>query len=109
MNNLLIAGVNNAAFPEVTPVSVDTFQVTVPSTPAQQVVNVPAGANFVKFTGSDNFWATFQNSNVTVPTDTATSASSHSVMNPVAKHVRNVSKIKINAAGLCHVSLEFFA
>jgi len=109
MNSLLISGVNNAAFPEVTPVSTDTFQVTIPSTPAQETITVPAGANFVKFSGSADFWATFQNSNVVVPTDSGTAASSHSVMNPVAKHVRNVSKIKINAKGLCHISLEFFA
>ena len=108
MNNLLIPGVSQNAFPTATPAALSAMVAVIPASPAEQAITVPAGAVFAKFTADANFYATFDASTVAVPGDTAGVASTVSCLNPDVKHIRNVATIKVNATGLAHVTVEFF-
>lgn len=109
MENLLISGVSQGAFPEVTPVADTAQSVVIAATPVEQSITVPAGSVYAKFTADANFYATFDGSTVAVPGDTGASASTVSALNPNAKHIRNVATIKLNATGLAHITVEFFS
>ncbi len=109
MNNLLISGVSQGAFPELTPAADSATSVVIAATPVEASVTVPAGAVYAKFTGDANFYATFDGTTVAVPGDTASSVATVSALNPGIKHIRNVATIKVNAVGLAHVTVEFFS
>jgi len=108
MTNLLLTDIASGAYPEVTPATDSAWSVVIPSSPAEQSIAVPAGAQFAKFTSDANFYATFNGSTVAVPGNTAASAASVSVLNPSVKHIRSIPTIKLNATGLAHVTVEFF-
>jgi len=109
MTNLLLTGLSQNAFPEVSPTADSASSVVIPASPAEASITVPEGAIFAKFTSDANFYATFDNTAVAVPTDTAASDVTVSVLNPTLKHIRNVPTIRINAVGLAHVTVEFFS
>lgn len=108
MKTLLIPGVSQNAFPELTQVSDSVISVVIASTPVEQTITVPAGSIFVKLTADADFYTTFDGSTVTVPGDTSSSVSTVSLLNPGSRFIRNVATIKINAKGLVHITAEFF-
>ena len=109
MNNLLLTGVSQNAYPEVTPAADSAISAVIAATPVEASITVPAGAVFAKFTSDANFYATFDGTAVAVPGDIASSVASVSALNPGVKHIRNVPTIKVNAVGLAHITVEFFS
>lgn len=109
MNKLLLAGVSQNAFPEVTPAADSATSAVIPAVPVEASITVPTGAVFAKFTSDADFYATFDGSAVAVPADLASSVASVSALNPTVKHVRNIPTIKVNAVGLAHITVEFFS
>ena len=109
MNNLLLSGVSQGAFPEVTPVADSAISAVIAATPVEASIAVPAGSVYAKFTSDANFYATFDGTAVAVPGDIASSVATVSALNPGLKHIRNIATIKVNATGLAHITVEFFS
>jgi len=116
MINLSLNGLPKNAFPEVSPVSDRVKVAVIPENlnpiellSEEQTVIVPEGSNYVKFTSTGNFFATFNSWPVSIPSDAGSEQGTFSLLNPTVKHIRGVPEIRVNATGLTRIYLEFFS
>ncbi len=93
----------------------DTIYVNVFTTATAQYVTVPAGANFVLFSASQNvdFYMLFGvTSGLAVPTTTATEAAgalSIPEINPLLRQINGATHIGLIPAAACVITMAFYS
>jgi hypothetical protein len=105
MGNIIIAAMQQS----------DTIYVNVFASSAAQYVTVPAGANFVLFSASQNvdFYMLFGvTSGLAVPSATATESAGAGTIpeiNPMLRQLNGATKIGLIPAAACVITLAFYS